>query len=100
MRLLLFADRWEELYTLCPDEAGRSSFIAQLLEAARAAAVSVVLTLRGDFMDHALANGRISRQTTLANLRRDEPETRSASGNPARQRRARMGEESTTALTA
>ncbi len=39
-RLLLFADQWEELYTLCPDEAIRTAFVAQLLEAARSAAVT------------------------------------------------------------
>ena len=32
-RLLLFVDQWEELYTLCPDEAIRPAFIGQLLEA-------------------------------------------------------------------
>jgi hypothetical protein len=52
-RLLLLADQWEELYTLCPDEAIRTAFVAQLLEVAQAAAVTVVLTLRGDFYGRA-----------------------------------------------
>ena len=59
-RLLLFADQWEELYTLCPDEAIRTAFVAQLLEVAQSAAVTVVLTVRGDFMGHALANRELS----------------------------------------
>src|SRR5512135_1300205 len=46
-RLLLFADQWEELYTLCPDEASHTAFVAQLLEVAQAAVVTVVLTVRG-----------------------------------------------------
>ncbi|MGZ9034617.1 MAG: WD40 repeat domain-containing protein, partial [Rhodospirillales bacterium] len=59
-RLLLFADQWEELYTLCPDEAIRTAFVAQLLEVARSAAVSVVLTLRGDFYGRALSDRAFS----------------------------------------
>jgi hypothetical protein len=59
-RLLLFADQWEELYTLCTDEAIRNAFVAQLLEVVRSAAITVVLTLRGDFMGYALANRELS----------------------------------------
>jgi formylglycine-generating enzyme required for sulfatase activity len=54
-RLLLVADQWEELYTLTPDEAGRRRFIDELLEASRTAPLSVVLTLRADFVGQALA---------------------------------------------
>jgi energy-coupling factor transporter ATP-binding protein EcfA2 len=59
-RLLLFADQWEELYTLCPDEAICTAFVAQLLEVARSAAVSIVLTLRGDFYGRALSDRAFS----------------------------------------
>lgn len=59
-RLLLFADQWEELYTLCADEADRATFIAQLLEVARSGPISVVLTVRGDFMGRVLANRALS----------------------------------------
>lgn len=54
-RLLLLADQWEELYTLCPDESMRNRFTDQLLEAAAAGSLTVVLTLRGDFFGHALS---------------------------------------------
>ena len=54
-RLLLVADQWEELYTLTPDEASRRRFIDELLEASRTSPLSVVFTLRGDFVGQALA---------------------------------------------
>ncbi len=53
--LLLLADQWEELYTLCPDEPMRCRFTDQLLDAAAAGCLTVVLTLRGDFFGHALS---------------------------------------------
>jgi hypothetical protein len=59
-QLLLFADQWEELYTLCPDEQVRRVFAAQLMEAAAAGPVSVVLTMRGDFFGRALADRALS----------------------------------------
>jgi Novel STAND NTPase 1/TIR domain len=54
-RLLLVADQWEELYTLTPDETGRRRFIDELLDASGTVPLSVVLTLRGDFVGRALA---------------------------------------------
>jgi hypothetical protein len=60
-RLLLFVDQWEELYTLCcPDDETRRTFIVQLLEAAAAGPVRVVLTMRGDFFGRALADRALS----------------------------------------
>ena len=53
-RLLLVADQWEELYTQCVDERTRHRFIDGLLEATAAAPLTAVLTVRGDFFDHAL----------------------------------------------
>jgi hypothetical protein len=44
-RLLLFVDQWEELYALCPDERACRTFATQLLEAAAAGPVRVVLTM-------------------------------------------------------
>jgi len=59
-RLLLVADQFEELYTLCQDEAERRAFmdvvvslLASLPEPA-AAKFSLVLTLRADFYGYAL----------------------------------------------
>jgi tetratricopeptide (TPR) repeat protein len=54
-RLLLVADQWEELYTLTPDDTARRCFIDALLDATAHAPLTVVLTLRGDFLGQALA---------------------------------------------
>lgn len=59
-QLLLFVDQWEELYTLCQDEAGRTAFAGHLLDVAGTAAFNVVLTVRADFMGRALANRELS----------------------------------------
>lgn len=50
--LILLVDQFEEVYTLCKDEAERTCFIQNLLHAASDASgyVSVVLTLRSDFL--------------------------------------------------
>jgi len=56
-RLLLVVDQWEELYTQATDEEDRRNvvrFIDALLDAAEAAPVTVVLTLRADFYGDAL----------------------------------------------
>ena len=54
-RLLLIVDQWEELYTLTHDESARKRFLDELLRASASSAMSAVLTLRGEFFDHALA---------------------------------------------
>jgi WD40 repeat protein/KaiC/GvpD/RAD55 family RecA-like ATPase len=54
-RLLIVADQWEELYTLTSDETVRRRFIDELLDASASTPLTVVLTLRGDFVGHALA---------------------------------------------
>jgi hypothetical protein len=54
-RLMLVADQWEELYTLTADGGLRRRVIDELLEATTASPLTVVLTLRGDFVGHALA---------------------------------------------
>jgi len=54
-RLLLVADQWEELYTLTVDEGVRRRLIDELLMATSASPLTVALTLRGDFVGHALA---------------------------------------------
>ena len=53
-RLLLIADQWEEIYTLCREEKLRRSFIDSLLEATESLPLTVVVTLRGDFFGHVL----------------------------------------------
>jgi energy-coupling factor transporter ATP-binding protein EcfA2 len=54
-RLLLVGDQWEELYTLTKDESQRRRFVDELLDATSRSALSLVLTLRGDFVGKALA---------------------------------------------
>ena len=58
-RVLLVVDQWEELYTLTRDAAERARFMGQLLEAT-GHTLSVVLTLRGDFVGEALADRRLA----------------------------------------
>jgi formylglycine-generating enzyme required for sulfatase activity/serine/threonine protein kinase len=50
--IVLVVDQFEEVFTLCSDEAERRSFSAALVQAARAVddPVRVVLTLRDDFL--------------------------------------------------
>jgi formylglycine-generating enzyme required for sulfatase activity len=52
-RFLFIVDQWEELYTLAL-EADARRFIDDLLRASAAKVLSVVLTLRGDFVGRAL----------------------------------------------
>jgi WD40 repeat protein len=55
IRLILIADQFEELYTLCP-EGDRQPFLNVLLSAVKAApAFTLILTLRADFCGYALA---------------------------------------------
>ena len=54
-RLLLVVDQWEELYAQTAEEALRRQFIEELLQATAFAPLTAVLTLRGDFVGHALA---------------------------------------------
>lgn len=51
-KLLLVVDQFEELFTLCRDEAERAAFIANLLAAANDGSVMVVIALRADFYTH------------------------------------------------
>lgn len=58
-RVLLIADQFEELYSLCPEEATRRSFLDCLLSCLSADAVSapvvLVATMRADFLGNALS---------------------------------------------
>jgi WD40 repeat protein len=53
-RVLLVVDQCEELYTLTQDDAPRRRFVDELLNATASTPVTVVLTLRGDFVGKAL----------------------------------------------
>ena len=52
---LVVVDQWEELYTLCRDDAGRKRFIDTVLDATDEGPLTVVITLRGDFYGEALS---------------------------------------------
>jgi energy-coupling factor transporter ATP-binding protein EcfA2 len=54
-RVLLVVDQWEELYALTPDNTVRRRFVDELLDATLHAPLTVVLTLRGDFVGKTLA---------------------------------------------
>jgi WD40 repeat protein len=55
-RLLLVADQFEELYTLCQDEQERQVFLEQLLAAVNHTPnFTFVFTLRADFLGYALS---------------------------------------------
>lgn len=54
-RLLLVIDQFEELFTLCKDEAERTAFVENLVVAlVQGGQVTVLLTLRADFYHHCL----------------------------------------------
>ena len=53
-RLLLVVDQWEELYTLCRDDATIRRFIGQLFDATRSTPLTVVFTCRADFYGRVL----------------------------------------------
>jgi class 3 adenylate cyclase len=61
-QVLLVADQFEELYTLCPDERLQAAFVDELLRTVEASRHSrdgsavILLTLRADFMGQALAH--------------------------------------------
>ncbi|MDY7077293.1 MAG: BTAD domain-containing putative transcriptional regulator [Chloroflexota bacterium] len=61
-RLLFVVDQFEELYTLCPEPETRLRFLDGLLAAVEAGSerrvppLALLLTLRADFMGHALAH--------------------------------------------
>lgn len=88
-RLLLVVDQFEELFTLCRDQAERKAFVDNLLTAAVEDGVTtVVITLRADFYAHCsqFSNLRLvleSQQKYIGPMNRDE--LRLAIEEPARQ---------------
>jgi WD40 repeat protein len=87
-RLVVLVDQFEEVFTLCPDEAQRRAIIANLLYAATAAdgRTVVALTLRADFYGRCatysdLAAAVSDRQSLVGPMTRDE--LRSAIERPA-----------------
>lgn len=85
MQLLLVADQFEELYTLCRNEKERQDFLDQMLATlvtstpssvfnSQPLALSIVLTLRADFFGQALSYRPFSDALQRAQLNlADEP---------------------------
>jgi WD40 repeat protein len=73
---LLVVDQFEEVFTLCRDEAERSAFIDALLDAAERG-VRVIVALRADFYGHCAAYPRLAaaledRQALVGPMSEDE----------------------------
>ena len=92
-RLLLIADQFEELYTLCAEDQ-RLTFLESLLNAVQLApAFTLVLTLRADFYGYALSDRRFSDvlQDSVYNLGpMSQAELQRAIGQPAAQRQVQL----------
>ena len=85
-RAFLLVDQFEELFTLCKDEAARGAFIGGLLAVAGGGSATVVLTLRADFYHHCLRYPGLrdalqQRQLIIGAM--DEAELRAAVAEPA-----------------
>ena len=61
-RLIVFIDQFEEIYGLCENQEERDIFLANILEAAsdRSGHVSVLLTLRSDFLHETQQHPRLN----------------------------------------
>jgi len=86
--LIVLVDQFEEIYSLCDDPSERDSFVHNLLHAAtdRAAHVSVILTLRSDFLGqtqwHPALNHAIAERGVIVPAMGEE-ELRRAIAEPA-----------------
>lgn len=86
--LILLVDQFEEIYSLCDDPSERDSFVYNLLHTAadRAAHVSVILTLRSDFLGqtqwHPALNHAIAERSVIVPAMGEE-ELRHAIAEPA-----------------
>jgi tetratricopeptide (TPR) repeat protein len=86
--VIVLVDQFEEVYSLCEDKAERDAFIANLLHAARdrSARVSVVLTLRSDFLGQTQKHPDLNAAVATSGIlipAMDEDELRRAVAEPA-----------------
>ena len=88
-RAVLAVDQFEEVFTVCRDEAERTAFLDSLVELAedRDRSVQVVIAVRADFYGHCAMHDRLARlaganQVLVGPMRRDE--LRRAIEEPAR----------------
>ncbi len=92
-RLLVVADQFEHIYTLCQRADERQRFLEVFLGLARVERVVVVLTLRADFLGQALQSLTFADALQGADLKlgpMTEDELRAAIENPARSQRVRF----------
>ena len=89
LRAVLAVDQFEEVFTVCRDEAERTAFLDSLVELAadRDGSVQVVIAVRADFYGHCAMHDRLARlaganQVLVGPMRRDE--LRRAIEEPAR----------------
>lgn len=69
-RFLLVIDQFEELYTLCPSTAVQLGFVQALLEAIETGSnLSLLVTLRADFLGQALSNRPLADALQHADLK-------------------------------
>ncbi len=68
--IVIIVDQFEELYSLVGDDATRASFVESLLEAGQDphSKVRIVTTIRADFFDHPLLDGRLGNVVADAHL--------------------------------
>ncbi|MGH8002846.1 MAG: CHAT domain-containing protein [Brasilonema sp.] len=100
-RLVLIADQFEELYTLCSEEERRGVLDALLNAVRLAPAFTLVLTLRADFYGYALSYRPFSDalQGAVLNLGpMNREELRAAIKNPAQQMQVKLEKELTNKL--
>lgn len=84
--LLLVADQWEELYTMCRSPLAWRAFVGELLDATAHAPLRVVLTLRADFVAEAFKFRPLEERLRGAQVRLGplgRPEMRDALVQPA-----------------
>ena len=104
-RAVLAVDQFEEVFTVCRDEAERTAFLDSLVELAedRERSVQVVVAMRADFYGHCAMHDRLAQlvganQVLVGPMRRDE--LRRAIEEPARRVGLRVEPSLTDALIA
>jgi WD40 repeat protein/class 3 adenylate cyclase len=98
-RLLLIADQFEQIYTLVEDPVERERFLAPVLDLVQAAdaraapQLTLILTLRADFLGRLLTSRRLADALKDADVKlgpMTAEELRAAIENPARQQGVRF----------
>src|SRR4029453_8734053 len=94
-RLLLVVDQFEEVFTICRDEAERATFLAALTKAVQAAdgQLTVIVAVRADYYGRCAADPRLASLLAANHLLvspMDADELRRAIESPARRAGLRL----------